>query len=125
MRDGARLMLDIIVHRFVSEQPNIAYPDAQPVITRTSFRVRADIAPYPLNLMHQSGGVLRAGDLRIMCAHRLIGATGPEEKAASTIRADLVDYRGNRYRVYDLPAGYPIDDMNTLWTGTLRLLPNV
>ncbi len=125
MGDGSRLMLDVVVHRFVSEQPNTSYPDAQPIIVRTAFRARADIAPYPLPLMHQSGGVLRTGDLRIMCAQRLVGATGPEEKAATTIRADIIDYRGNTYRVYDLPAGYPIDDMNTLWTGTLRLLPTV
>lgn len=125
MRDGARLMEDVIVSRWESETHDNYYPDAPPTIIRRRFRIRVEISPYPLQVVQQPGGVLRAGDLRVMSPKKLIGATGGEEDAASLERADLIERKGSVYRVFDLPAGYQIDGGHTLWVSTLRLLSGI
>ena len=125
MGEGARLMEEIIVRRYTGESKDSEYPDAAPTVNRNSFRVRAEIAPYPLQVMQQAGGVLRAGDQQIMCAQPLIGATGDENKAADETRADIVVWKGSTYRVYNLPVGHSIDGGRTLWVGTLRLLSGI
>lgn len=125
MRDGARLMEDVIISRWVSESKNSYYPDAPPTVVRHRFRVRVEISPYPLQVVQQPGGVLRTGDLRILSPKKLVGATGDEENPANLERADIVERKGSKYRVFDLPAGYQIDGGHTLWVSTLRLLSGI
>lgn len=125
VRDGARLMEDILVDRYcheVAEAPGIGFPDAPPQVIRTQFRIRAEITPYSLQHIHQSGGILRQGDFRIMCPMKLVGAVGDEDAANPKTRADIVTWRNNKYLVYDTPTTFPIDGGQTLWVGTLRLV---